>query len=462
MIRRWPDPDTRGSGLRTWPLLVAWAVLAGAGAPAVSHAQVFLASRPNPAFTVGPVSIRADVTPRLGPIDVRVLWSLVVPAGMSAADVEQDIYLLWPGRVDGETVAGSADAELAAHVRERGFTVVHEGRLPLAARPLYGGRDRPRTEPIAGGAPFVSYVRDTGAIERSPAATWIRIPWTPVMVNRTYLVELRMRLPQLVRERRASALENFVWGRRYSLALSFSDVRTRAMFPVYFELRDRVIHLAEDPSQLTVTFANSDRLKIHEMTPPTVRRQSSETRAHTEILSAYLDPSEGLRPQVLTVQFGYFTDWTSWAPVLFAALFFVLGNVAGPLVTMLARKVGARFSGRIHFGRGGTFAERQTGTLIARETLARIEPGVTAHEEVLRLCGSQPEEHEQLAAPERRVLVYRGRRIVPQRRSGFGWVTTVGSWDVEHHEVEITLERGVVQDVQARVRRTHLTDPEGD
>ena len=83
-------------------------------------------------------------------------------------------------------------------------------------------------------------MRETGTLERSATATWIRIPWTPFLVNRTYLLELRMRLPQLVHERRASALENFVWGRRYSLALGFSDVRTRAAYPMYFEHRDLV------------------------------------------------------------------------------------------------------------------------------------------------------------------------------------------------------------------------------
>ncbi|PYN71937.1 MAG: hypothetical protein DMD96_35365, partial [Candidatus Rokuibacteriota bacterium] len=56
-------------------------------------------------------------------------------------------------------------------------------------------------------------------------------------------------------------------------------------------------------------------------------------------------------------------------------------------------------------------------------------------------------------------LVYRGRKVVPQRRRRLGWLTTVSRWDVEHHEVEITLERNVVQDVQARVRRTHLARP---
>jgi hypothetical protein len=63
-------------------------------------------------------------------------------------------------------------------------------------------------------------------------------------------------------------------------------------------------------------------------------------------------------------------------------------------------------------------------------------------------------------APDRRVLVYRGRKVVPQRRRRFGWLATVSRWDVEHHEVEITLEHNVVRDVQqARVRRTHLAQP---
>jgi hypothetical protein len=439
-------------------LLPLAALLAVVAAPAGAGAQVFLASRPHPGFTVGPVSVRAAVTPQLGPTDVRILWGLVVPADLSPATIEQDLYLLWPGAVDGDTVPGPPDAALAAYVRERGFTVIQEGRLPLAARQLFGGRNRPKPQPLPGGAPFVSYVRETGALERSATATWIRIPWTPALVNRTYLIELRMRLPELVHERRASALEKFVWGRRYSLALGFSDVRTRAAYPMYLEHRDRVIRLAEDPSQVTVRFESSDRLKIYEVIPATSRRQTNENR-HSENVSIYLDPAEGLRPQVLTLQFGYFTDWTSWAPVLFAALFFLLGNIAGPIVAVIARRYGARLVGRIHVGRRGP-RERQIGTLVPRETLARIAPGVTTLEELIGLCGPGSEEHEQFAAPDRRVIVYRGRKIAPRRRRGFAWVATLSGWDVEHHEVEVTLVRGVVQDVQARVRRTHLTGPE--
>lgn len=422
--------------------------------PVAADAQVFLAARPNPDFTVGPLFVRAVVTPALGPVQVGVFWSLVIPPTKSA--VAQDLYLLWPGVVDGEMVAGSPDPTLSRSVRELGFNVVREGRLPFFARHIYRGGQRQPPEPIEGGAPFVTYVREAGALGRTSPATYVRIPWTPRMVNPTFLMELRMTLVELIQERRASWLENRLWGRRHSITLSFSDVRTRAVFPMYLTHRHRVAHLADDPSQLLINFSDSEHLKIYEVSPPAGRRQPSEVRKDTEVVSLYLDPSEGLRPQVLTVQFGYFTGWQSWAPVLFAGLFFVLGNLAGPLVAMLARRYGARLAGRIHFGPRGQTVERQTGTLIPRETLARIEPGTTTHDEVLRLCGPDPEEHEQLATPERRTLIYRGRKIVPRRRRTFGWLATVSHWDAEHHEVEITLDRDVVRDVQARVRRTHL------
>jgi hypothetical protein len=40
------------------------------------------------------------------------------------------------------------------------------------------------------------------------------------------------------------------------------------------------------------------------------------------------------------------------------------------------------------------------------------------------------------------------------------WLATVEHWDAEEHEVDIDLERDVVRDVQARVRRTRLDAPE--
>jgi hypothetical protein len=138
--------------------------------------------------------------------------------------------------------------------------------------------------------------------------------------------------------------------------------------------------------------------------------------------------------------------------------FFALGNLAMPLFLMLVRRVSAVVKGRVQFGPGS--AERQTGAVLSRETLARIVPGVTTYEEVLKYCGPDAEEHEQLTAPGRRTLIYRGRRIVPQGRRALGWLATVRRWSVEQHEVEITLEHNVVSDVQARVRRSPIAAPE--
>ena len=70
-----------------------------------------------------------------------------------------------------------------------------------------------------------------------------------------------------------------------------------------------------------------------------------------------------------------------------------------------------------------------------------------------------PEEREQVSPPGRRTLVYRGRRVVPQRRRRLGWLATVHRWDVEHHEVEIELDGDRVRDVQAQVHRSRLTQP---
>ena len=438
-------------------LLAALAFLA---TPAAASGQVFISTQPKPEFLVGPLSIRANVAPRSGPVEVGVLFSLVVPAGAKTDTVQHDLYLLWPGEVDGEPAAGAPDPEVRRAVESRGFQVVREGRLPLAARPIFSGRARAKPEPLPGGAPYVTYTREAGPLGQGSPGSWIRIPWTPRLIDRSWLVELRMQLAGLRRPKQATWLENSLWGERHVITLSFNDVRTRATFPMYLAYRDRVVHLADDPSQLVVNFSDSEHLKIDQVYPGSSQRRPSESRRATEIVSTYLDPSEGLRPQVLSIQFGYFTGWKAWAPVLFATLFFGLGNLAGPLVTTLVKTVGARLQGRIQLGPSSAApSRRETGTIIPREALAKIAPGETTHAQVLELCGPDPEERERLSAPGRRTLVYRGRRVVPHRRRRFAWLATVNRWDVESHEVEIELQGDRVLDVQAQVNRTRLTQP---
>jgi hypothetical protein len=265
-------------------------------------------------------------------------------------------------------------------------------------------------------------------------------------------MDLRMDVTDLVKRRTATWIEDLFWGPHYALALTFHDVRPRALFPLYFEHRDRVVRLADDPSQLVINFRDADHLKIYDVFPRTANRRLSETLDSTEEISMFLDRSEGISPQVLTVQFGYFKGLRTWAPVIIPILFFFVGNLTMPVFMMIFRRTKKEIANRVHFGPGD--AARETGVVLSREALARIVPGTTTYEDILKMAGGEPEEHEQLATPDRRTVFYRGSRIVPQHRRRFGWLATVSGWSVEQHEVEITLDRNVVADVQARVRRS--------
>ncbi len=444
--------------------VAALAALLLTGNAAPVNAQLFFATRPNPEFRVGPLFVRGQVTPGLGDVVVNVLFSVTVPPTRSATELEQDLFLLWPGAVGGDPQLGPPEPALGGFVQTHGFTVVDEGRVPLFAQHLYQvtGEGEMSAGPailVAGGAPYVTFVRATGPLGLSTPATWIRIPWTPQAVNRAWLMDLRLTAKGLVKAKPATWVEHTFWGPRHRIALSFNDVRQGAVFPLYFWNRERRVRASEDPSQLVINFAAADRLKIDEMAPASARRRLSESLENTEVVSVFLDHDEGLSPQVLAVQFAYFSGLQAWAPILIPVLFFVLGNVAGVLVRGLAERVGRLITARVHLG--GSQPVRQSGALIPRETLARIIPGETTYDEVVRLMGGQPEEHERLNDPNGKTLVYRGRRTIPHRRRTFGWLATVKGWDVEDHEVEIVLRDGVVRDVQARVRRRHPSHPEG-
>jgi hypothetical protein len=449
------------SGLRA--LLLA-AVLA-MGAPGGAAAQVFLAERPHQEFMVGPLFVRASVDPALGDIPVDLLFSLFVPPTVTPGDLEQDLFLVWPGAIQSLPDAGPLDPKLARQVEGLGLTMIGHGRTELLTRSLFQiTSDGDFTtgaapEPIPGGATFITIVRENGTLGLSAPATLVRIPWTQRLVNRAWLMNLRLVTRGMLKPKPATWVERTLWGQRYRLAMSFHDVRQRAVFPIYFWNRERVVRLSDDPSQLIVNFAMASRLKIDEMYPQSAQRRLSESQEDTDVVSLFLDRGEGLTPQAVAVQFGYFSGLQSWAPVLIPIIFFTLGNLAGPLIRVLATWGGRALSARVAFGRTGRGLPMESGVVAARETVARIVPGETRYAEVLRILGPQPEEHEQLGAPDRKTLIYRGRRIVPHRRRRLLWFSTVAGWDVEHHEVEIAVDREVVADVQARVRRTHPASP---
>ena len=94
-----------------------------------------------------------------------------------------------------------------------------------------------------------------------------------------------------------------------------------------------------------------------------------------------------------------------------------------------------------------------------RETLARIRPGETTYEDVLKLTGGEPEEEQRSPAGEILSVIYRGQSMVPNRGRRFGWFATVNHWEVEQREVQIDFERERVHDIHARIRRARLTQP---
>ena len=453
------DPHPRRIRVAATQVLLAAAILGGA---TTAHAQVFLATRPNPEFELGPLFIRASVDASLGPVTVDVLWSLAVPPTRSALGLEQDLYLLWPAHLRGDATDGG-DPALVKYVRSRGFTSTGAGRLPLFVEELYPSPGATSTERRIGDAPFVSF-RHVGleALGMHPAASMIRIPWTPDLVNRVRLLKLRLRLDGAIKPKAATWLEDLVRGPRHVVSISFNDVRDPALFPLYLESRARALKLASEPSQLLVRFADAKRLRIDEIFPRAASREPAGDATDADIVSVFLDTSEGATPQVLSIQFGYASRLQAWAPLLIPLAFFVLGRATGPLIERLARALGRRVFSRLRFGSGAEAEDRAEGAFLPREVLAKIVPGRTTYEEVLALCGQEAlEEQERLGAPEQRTLVYRGRRVVPRHRRHLLWIlSSVSDWELEEQEVEIEMARGVVQDVQVRVRRARLPYPD--
>jgi hypothetical protein len=436
---------------------VLGAILLG-GLPAESPAQVFMASRPNPPFTIGPLYVRASVAPAMTDLPVDIFWSLVLPPGAASSDAEGDLFLLWPSAVIPVASLGQPDPALARFVEARGFASIEEGRLELSTRKL-SDSDR-KWDAIPGGAPFVTFVRQGGALGLTSPGTYIRIPWTPKLVEPGWMMRLSLKTKGLIKPKAGTWTERAFWGPRSRLLLSFQDVNARGLFPLYFERRTHVARLSEDPAQLRIDFDKADHVKIDEIAPPAARRQLSESRDNTEVVTLFLDRSEGITPQTLTVQFGYFSELQSWAPILIPIAFFALGNLAAPVFKIIGLRAARAVRARVHVGSPARPIGPEDGVVLSPETLARIKPGETTADEVRRLCGPPAEEMEQLGAPGQRTLVYRSRRLAPQRRRSWGWIATVDHWQMEHQEVEIALADDVVRDIQARVRQTRLTHPE--
>jgi len=426
-------------------------------APAHAHAQIFLASRPDPPFAIGPLTIRATVTPSLIPVELEVRWSLDMPPGKSRVGIEQDIFLLWPGEVTSPLGPATGDKALAQYVEKRGFTVVGAGHLPLYAQNIYAEGVEAAPKPV-GEAVYVTFLQDSHALGLSQAATWIRIPWTPQMANVTYMMSLVMRVGGVIKPRQLHWYESVFTGERHQFSLSFNEVRDRPIFPMYAEHRDRAIRLADAPAELVVHFTNAGHLRIEQVYPPTSIRRLSETLESTEVVSLFMGSTDGITPQHMTVQFGYFSRLQGLMIVLIPLLLLAAGPALGPAIGRAMPGVLARVRARLHLGRSGA-SPRARGVVLAPETLDRIVPGKTSREDVLRLCGREIEEEERRDQPDRRVLLYRGWRAAPVTRRRMKWIATVEAWEIFVQEARIEIERDVVKDVQVLIRRSRGPEP---
>jgi hypothetical protein len=428
-----------------------------AAAPTPGRAQVFLASQPHPEFAIGPLFVVAQVRPELTPISVTLSWSLAAPAGQRAADIKEDLYLLWPTDVVEATMPGSADPALARELSDRGFAVTGGGRLALGTRDrLQMGIGAPAT-PLPTYASFATFTRSAGPAVSLGSGTFIKIPWTPSLGDPLAVTVLTMAVRGLVTPKPATWFEEAFWGRRWVLTTGFGDIGSPAspIFPLYFEHRDRLVRLGREFAVVVANFSDADHLRIEEIGPIGATRRPSRLRTGAEVVTLALGPTEGVTPQLLKVQFSYFTGMIAWRPIVVSLVLLALGNVAGFI--LLSRDVSQFLRTRLHVRRRHEpDFTRAAGGPLPRALADLIEPGRTTEAEVIDLCGRPDEEQHRRGPDARRTFVYRGVRRLASARLALGRLSTVRHWDDEHHELEVELEGDRVSAVQSRVRRQRV------
>ena len=437
--------------------LLACAAAVVVGLPAPAPAQLFLASGPHPAFSIGPLFVVANVQPNLAALTVTLSWSLTATPGPRGAGVEpQDLYLLWPSEVTEATAPGPADPALVAELDKGGFTVMGSGRLVLATRDrMQMGTGTPAVV-LPQAASFATFVRRGGPVQVGPA-TYVKIPWTPKLADPHAVTVLTLSARGLVTPKPATWFEEAFWGRRWVLAAGFGDIGSpvNPLFPLYFEHRERVVRLGRDFAIAVANFSDAGHLRIEEIGPASATRRPSRLRADSEIVTMPLAPSEGVTPQLLKVQFSYFSGAIAWRPILVSLVLLALGNLAGFI--LLSRDVSGFLRARLHVRRRDEPEfSRTVGGALPPALAERIVPGSTTEAEVRALCGRPDEEGHRRGPGLRRTLVYRGARRLPRPRLALGRFTTVSSWEQEQHELEIELDGDRVSAVQSRVRRSTI------
>ena len=373
--------------------------------PASGRGQVFLASQPHPAFTIGPLFLVASVAPGQPNVTVNLSWSLTTGPVTSKADIAQDLYLLWPAEIAEATAPGAAEPQLVREMERRGLTVVNSGRLVLRSR------DRLQVGTAAPGEPLSvtpSYVNFTRPAAQAGVVSYIKIPWTASLADQLSIVTLSLPLRGLLAQKAGTWLEDLFWGPRQVVTVGFGDLGppVLGLFALYYERRDRIIHLARDYSLVIANFADSDHLKIEEISPPSAVRRGSRLRAGGEVVALTLLPSQDVAAQSLRVQYHYFTGRINWRPIVISALILLATNLGGTF--MLSTEVHRRIRRSRRARRRFEAAAASANGLPSRESLVNLIPVGTRYDEVVARFGRPDEEHERLTPPGRRTLLYRG------------------------------------------------------
>jgi hypothetical protein len=423
-------------------------------APAPGHAQVFLAGKPHPEFTIGPLFVIANVRPDLSVVTVTLNWSVTPARGRRAVDIRGDLYVLWPGEVVEATAEGPAEPSLATYIEQRGFAVTGSGRLAMRSRDRMQLGTGVPGDLLPQTASFVTFARRGLTAAPVSPGTYIKIPWTPKLVDPLTLTSLTLNVRNLLAPKPATWLEELFYGRRWILSVGFGDVGSLVLplYPLYFEQRDRLVHLAREYSLAVAIFTDGGHLRIEEIAPSTATRRASPVRAGAEVVSMPLVPLETTAPQMLRVQFAYFSGVIAWRPILVSGLLLLLGNIAGLLI--LSQNVSWFVRTRLHLRRRHEpeFA-RESGRVLPRGAADTIIPGSSSEADVLALFGAPDEEQRRRGTDARRTLVYRGVRRLPRSRLALGPLATVARWDEEHHELEVEIDGERVSAVHSRVRR---------
>src|SRR5204863_1927773 len=183
-----------------------------------------------------------------------------------------------------------------------------------------------------------------------------------------------------------------------------------SLFPIYFEKRDHIVHLARDYCIMIMHCPDNDHLRIEEITPSTATRRGSRVRAGVESVSMVLPGGDGVSSQVMRVQFNYFSGIIAWRPIIVSLILLALGNVMGTV--MLGQSITGLLRKRFSLGSSPV---RRNGLVAGGDALRTIEPGRSSLADVLRVCGAPQGERQRVGGPHcTPVFSWSGRKTHPR------------------------------------------------